>query len=387
MAPSSGLDEAVAGFTIGQRTTLLGTEVEVLGWARWCTSGGYLYHEVTLRTADAERWTLELDQGHVLLFRTAPDLDFGAPGGVPGEQVELDRKRWAWTPVRARLERVEGEYWKDLEVGDREEGQAFYDAPTALYAGREMGAGEDWEWSQGVYLDRGDVERAFELTLPRIAEPHPARPWPYRAWVRVVSAVLPILGIVSLVAALVLDSNGDRVLLTEAIPISEVAGETAIGVFDVEETTLVGMRLAADGLAQTWLWAEAGLGPVPSAEANPDTLEPEVLARFATELSHYEGRDSDGHWVEAVTDQTEGVRVGGGTYMVWLAWELDPAAATRLAARPVTLKLQVSAGYRSTAQLGAWGILCLLFGIGLRFGKRKAWHRVLIEHDLREEAD
>ena len=88
-----------------------------------------------------------------------------------------------------------------------------------------------------------------------------------------------------------------------------------------------------------------------------------------------------------MTDQTEGVRVGGGTYMVWLAWELDPAAATRLAARPVTLKLQVSAGYRSTAQLGAWGILCLLFGIGLRFGKRKAWHRVLIEHDLREEAD
>lgn len=384
---AADVDEAVAGFTLGQRCTLLGTPVEVLGWARWRTTGGYVYHEVTLRTEEAERWTLELDQGHALLFRAAPDLDLGAPGGTPGQQIELDRKRWAWLRARARLEKVEGEYWKDLVVGDIEEGQSFYAAPTALHAGREVGAGEDWEWSQGLYLDRRDVERAFELTLPPIAEPHPARPWPYRPWTLVLATVLPILGVLSLLAALALRSEGDGQLLREEIPLGELTGETAVGVFDVDETTLVGVRLAAEGLHQSWVWAEVGLGPVPAEAADPETLEPEMLARLPTELSYYEGRDSEGHWVESATAQTEGIRVGGGTYMVWLGWELDPQAAARLAGRPVTLTVQVSAGYRAVTPLVVWGVLCLLAGLGIWLAKRSVWHRVLVEHDLREEAD
>ena len=64
----SGIDAAVSAFEPGKTAKFFDTDVEVLGWARWRTYDGYVYHEVTLRTVDAERWTIEIDGGHMLLY-------------------------------------------------------------------------------------------------------------------------------------------------------------------------------------------------------------------------------------------------------------------------------------------------------------------------------
>lgn len=376
-------------FPIGKQAVLLGTEVEVLGWARWRTRDGWTYYEVTLRTADAERWTLELDEGHILLFRemtVGPLPDPLAP--APGSVVQLDRRRHAFPASRVRLERAGGEYWKDLEPGDQLDDRSFYAAPTVLNASREVGE-DDWEWSQGVYLDPAEVEAAFGVELPRPTEPHAARPYPFRPWLRLLPWAALVSGVAGLIAALFLGSGSagaplltGKVQIPAAIGQAGPVGEAYVGIFDSDEPQVVGLRVRALGLRQDWLYVDATLGPVPPEDANPETFEPEVLGQLGTEFGYYEGADSDGAWTESHTATSDGFRIGAGTYMVMLAWEREPTAGA-----PLAVEAFVVPGYRDRTVLLVWSGLCLVGFVIFAVLRRKAWFMVLVDAGLREEPD
>lgn len=379
-------DAVAAAFEPGRRAMLRGTEVEVLGRARWRTSDGYVFHEVALRTADAERWTLELDDGHAVLWRGVP-ADPAWPAGTDplappaGEKVVFDRKRFAFPAERATLVGVSGEYWKDLEPGDVEVSRAFVSAPTVLGASKEPGD-SSWEWSQGVYLDRRLVEEAFGVTLPAPTDPHPARPVPYRAWTRLLGRLSLGLGIAGLVLSLSLDSGGGQPLFAESVPVESAAGETFAGVLDVESPVVAGFRVGATGLHQTWAFVEASLTPVPPEGQDAEDWEPEVLGHLATELSYYEGVDDEGHWSEGSLEDTQGFRLEGGSYMVHLAWEIDPQQPL-----PIDLRVAVVPGYRSGTALLVVSILLLAYSLFYFLYKRAIWNSILVDAGLREEED
>lgn len=405
------VDLAVTGFEPGRRGVLFDTPVEVLGWARWRTHDGYVYHEVTLRTEDAERWTLELDAGHVLLTRDVPKgTDFGDPTvHVDGTKVTLDgTKRWVWPMSYAQLEHVEGEYWKDLEPGDTLAMRMFVQAPSTMSASREIeDEGEPWEWHQGIYVDRKVIKQAFELpaeeqkdslgdpipgattpVLPPewfVSEPHPARPYPYRAWARVMPTLFLVAGIVGVVAAIMFGGEKGTKLFDESIVLDAPQGETVLGFFDSDKEQTIGIQLNGGGLEQDWLYTQVLLGPVPPEGADEETFDPKVFAKFDSELSYYSGYDGEA-WVEDETRKSEGFRVGKGTYLVQLAFERDTRRAAYAMSHP-TLRVSIVSGYRSTLLMWVWSGICLVVALFMWLAKRSHWNKVLVEAGLREEWD
>ncbi|MGM0574261.1 MAG: DUF4178 domain-containing protein [Myxococcota bacterium] len=375
------LDAPVEGFEVGREATLQGVRVEVLGWARWRTADGYPWHEVTLRTEDAERWTLELDAGHVLLSRELPGEDLGDPEAPADGRTTTDldgRKRLAWGMAHGRLEKVQGEYWKDLEPGDHIMYRAFYAPPTVVSASRER-YGDPWEWTQGVYVDPAEVEEAFGVRLPRPDEPHPARPFPYRAWTRALGPVLALVGLASLVASIALATGPGRVVLDERIQAKQKADERFVGLFDLEQPAVVGIAVGADGLYQSWAEVGALVAPPPPEGTPPESFQPDAVGSYITELSYYEGVDSDGRWVESHMKESEGFRLGRGTWMVRLGWEIDPKNRS-----PVTLRVRVMTGYREVGPLRVWGILCLVGAVLFYVARRVHRQHVMVEAGLVE---
>ena len=382
MRARSYSDVPVRAFPIGTKATLLDTEVEVLGWARWRTSDGYVYHEVTLRTADAERWTLELDEGHIIVYRELPGADLGNPESAPaGSRAQLDRKRFVWPACRVTLERFEGEYWKDLEVGDRVNSRSFYDGSTALNASRELGDSQ-WEWSQGVYLDPGDVEKAFGTQVERPHGPHPARPYPYSPFWRAMRWVFLAAAVVGMGGALATTSGQEVSLLNESVTLEETQGDSFVGLVDSESAQIVGLRINATNLNNTWAHSEVYLGPPPDENADPETFEPQILGRVVKEFGAYSGYEGGESWSEVDTAASEGFRIGKGTYAVWLTYEKDPSARA-----DVSLQVAVVQGYTDATGLWVWsGLFFILFAL-MSVARVTYWHRVLVDAGLREEYD
>ncbi len=379
----SGVDPDAWGLELGHKGSLRGTEIEVLGWARWRTHDGYTYWDITTRTSDAERWSIEVDQGHALLLRHLdPDPAWTDPlGHLDGDRIELMGRRWVWPQNRARLEHVRGEYWKDLEKGDREIGRSFYKAPTVISASREVQDSE-WEWSQGIYLDRAEAEEALGCSLPPATEPHPARPIPYRSWTRLFKRLAFVCGLAGLIVALAVDSPGGTKLFTEQVPASTSTGETFVGLMDVDRPVVAGLQVRAPHLHQTWAFVEASITTVPPADADPEDFEPTVLGKLASELSYYEGYDSDGKWTEGALQSAEGFQLAPGSYMVHLGWEIDPRQSL-----PLQIRVEVLEGYRDTTLLIFWSIVLLVIALILWLVHKAAWHAVLVEAGLREEED
>ncbi|PIE18837.1 MAG: hypothetical protein CSA66_03730 [Proteobacteria bacterium] len=373
------------GIPVGARGELGGTGVEVLGWAAWRTSDGYPYHEVILRTDEAEWWWLEIDAGHIMLCHPVRDGFEVDPRAVrAADRVTLDRERTAFPLGSAQLTHVEGEYWKDLEEGEVTDYRPFYHGATCVAASRERGDSA-WEWSEGVYLDHRVVERAFGVTLPGPAadEAHPARPYPFAPWARAVYWGL-LAGVVTAVVGLVYLMAGPagEVLFEDTLILDKTQGDKHLGMFDSAAEQSVGIALKASGLDNTWGYTEIALTPAPPEGATPDTFEAEALVLAKAELGRYSGYDSDGSWVEDDTRADEGFRIGSGSYMVFVGWELDP-----LQRRAVRLDVKIVSGYIDATPLVILALVLLAAFIAMAVARAGYRRRALTDAGLIEEED
>ncbi len=375
--------DCAPGLSIGTRGSFDGVNVEVLGWARLQNHHGESFHEVVLRTEDAKWWTLEFDRNHIMLHRELKHKPLDTPEGIAdGSTVTLDTKRKAYPYEKVTLHQVEGEYWKDMERGDASVVRPFFGGSTVVTAQKDLGDDDEpWTWSEGVYLDKKDVETAFEVELakPARSDLHPARPYPYTPLMRWLGWGF-LAGLVgSAIAAFMMPAGGGEVLFEDTVALTPGEGELFVGMLDSTEGQTVGIRFQTEGLLNTWANVTLVLTDTPGDGVTPEQFEAANLVKVTTELSRYEGYD-EGYWVEDDQKKTEGFRINSGSYGVLLGWEMDPIQRS-----DVPFKVTIQKGYTNPLPLYGWMAFCALGGLIwllVRSGHRK---RVLVEYELADD--
>lgn len=163
---------------LGSEGELLGEKRMVIGFMqRHVTVDGvnYAFREYLLHATSGYSWLVE-DNQHWLHVAPVPTSSVGDQGRDARYENRSYRRFAEHTP---EVDFVVGEFYWKVQQGDRASTVDFVDPPRLLSLERTE---TEITWSEGEYLERSAVERAFALatTLPRPQGVAPAQPNPYR---------------------------------------------------------------------------------------------------------------------------------------------------------------------------------------------------------------
>jgi hypothetical protein len=273
----------------GAKGRIAEQELEVIGWMKRSVvvdGTAYWWDEYLLHGAAGYRWLTE-SAGHWLFMEAVPAGKVSSGLAEAGNAACEGRRYRHFQSAQAKYEEIQGEFYWRIETGARIQTDDYVAPPYVLSS--EKSAGEI-NWSRGGYLTGHQVWTAFKQPgkPPHAVGVGAAQPNPYpkrtaHAW----SVALVALGVVGLLSALL--STRRQTVLTLTVPLSD-GGEaiTLSPPFEIPGGPQ-GVEIAANAsVQQAWIGLDVAL-------INDESGESDAVG---FELSHYEGKDSDGPWSE-----------------------------------------------------------------------------------------
>jgi DNA-directed RNA polymerase subunit RPC12/RpoP len=277
----------------------------------------YYWQEYLLyNPATGFRWLVESD-GHWSYVKSVS----------PGEVVESGKVALyagksfkIFQDATARAEYVEGEFYWKVSVGELARATDYVAAPLMLSkeipiaAGQSGGRGalhaEEVNWSLGTYTPLKEIERQFNVSLPRPTTVAPNQPWPhqkiYAYWGLLLVAAF-FVGLVALAAApratvftqnYTFQPNPTPTPGATPAPADADAGSEKTQVVFTDPLPLKGRRnIRVTGRANVennWLYVEGDL-------INEETG---LIQQFELPIEYYYGVEDGESWSEGDREQT-----------------------------------------------------------------------------------
>lgn len=228
----------------------------------------------------------------------------------------------------AAVEYVKGEFYWRVEQGETVRAVDYVAAPLML---SQETSEKEVNWSAGVYMTNGEIEKAFGITkLPKPWSVAPNQPFTgsfYYTW-----GLLPFVGLL-VVAAIMLPFTGltTAVLPTQQIVLPPLANAQASQIvfspqFEIKPKRNVRITAAAP-VNNSWAELDVDLVNDQSQEVESVNIP----------IEYYFGTDSDGAWTEGSKDQDATLSsLAGGKYTLrvegsWQDWQQP---------MPVTVKVE-----------------------------------------------
>jgi len=253
--------------------------------------------------------------------------------------------------ARATVRAVLGEcYWK-VQQGETVF-TADYIAPPEILsreatAGADKGSGEV-NWSLGVYLTPGEVEKAFALKrpLPRPTSVAPNQPFPYKSvyvyfgWLLL---ALGLLGLWSVVRPSL--TVYEHELALEPLPAGSKSQVFFSDKFDLKGWRNLRVTAACPTLTNSWLFVEGDLVEDANGHMQP----------FGIPLSYHAGVDEGESWQEGSREDSAYLSAQpAGKYSLRLEVERDKGQ------NPERLRIKVEQG---AARLWDWLLALILLSV------------------------
>lgn len=289
-------------YALGTRGELDGVTWEVIGWQqRSVRSYGQVYRweeHLLYNPYHGFRYLL-LQDGHWVVVTPCP----GVPGtGVNNAQYE-QRSYRHFSSAQATVDQVLGEFPWQARRGDKAMATDYVDPPYILSS--EAAEGEV-VWSQGRYLERATVVKAFgepTRTVQRARGIHPCQPNPDKAVLRwLLGALLLAAGLWAVATMYYLGSREARqVFTTQLAADGWQQGATGELTIDSRHAPTTLEITGYSGVDNTWVYLPILLvGPMEQGE--------EARA-LELEISYYHGVSGGESWSEG--SQSNSLLIGG----------------------------------------------------------------------------
>ena len=269
---------------LGARGALRGQTYEIVGaMVRSCD--GFQWREFLLFNPFVGfRWLVS-DQGHFSLGETIKDVSAIVASGAGLRYRDCHyRKFQSGTAV---VDTVVGEFYWRVKTGDQAQTTDYVSAPWML--SREKTPTEA-TWTLLQYLDPGEVEQAFNHSVPEPDGIAPNQPCPSSQTLaslkRLVWGALALAVLIQ--AATVILTRNERIPIGSYLPPADHAQETVYGPFHLEAHRSLNLLTASSPLNNSWVELDYAL-------VKKDTGE---SFEGGNSFEFYSGTDSDGPWSE-----------------------------------------------------------------------------------------
>ncbi|MGD8861219.1 MAG: DUF4178 domain-containing protein [Myxococcales bacterium] len=339
---------------LGSEGVLKGEKLIVIGhMERGVQSEGVLYtwNEYLLHGERGYRFLTE-DGGHFVLMRPASAGDVRE--GM-GSATYRGKKFRAFTSGETRVRSVVGEFYWQVEVGDRAHTADFVAPPRILSVER---SDQEVIWSEGEYVSGAEVWRGLKLpgSPPPARGVSPCQPNPISLrWSATVAAVL-LLALFALATTLEWSGGGETV--SQPLKMLRVTdkGKTPADTvvyskpFEVAHgPTTLGLELRTNA-SNAWVAVAAAL-------INQDTNE---VREFFVQAEEWHGRTGGESWSEGSPNETE--YLGGlqaGRYVLRYATQWGREGGV-MRGSPPEATMHATIGERSSMCCVGSGVLLLL---------------------------
>lgn len=305
---------------LGAKGRLEGVEYVVIGLLRrkmksdiWYYWTEYLLYSEQL----GFRW-LEYSDRHWSFLAPLP------PGSVTmqGNNAYYQGERYRWfQKALAEVDGVVGEFYWKVEVGEQVVAADFVHPPHSL--SRELtqyGADKgEVNWSYGIYLPVGEVERAFGLKqpLPWPSTVAPSQPFPYSGIYRYWAVAVTIL---ALLGAYFLGTAPRKTVFEHDYSIAAVAAGPEEGqtIFADAVPLIAGENIQIEASTTTqnfWLWVDGDLVEEQTG----------LVQGFSMPVEYYAGVEDGESWSEGSRSSAAYLQpLAAGQYTMRLQVYSDP---------------------------------------------------------------